>query len=70
MLRVGGGIFDRVPLVVTVAAGRCVTLPQGDALLERVGRALAVDVAHDVAVRELTAVLVIVSENPRLRVPP
>jgi len=59
-----------VPVVVAVGAGRCVTLPQADALLERVGRALAVDVAHDVAVRELTAVLVIVSENPMLLVGP
>ena len=66
----GGGIFDRVPLVVTVGPGRWVTLPQADALLERVGLALVVDVAHDVAVRELTAVPVTVSENPRLRVPP
>ena len=46
--------------MVTVGPGRWVTLPQADALLERVGLALVVDVAHDVAVRELTAVLVIV----------
>lgn len=60
MLRVGGGIFDRVPLVVAVGAGRWVTLPHADALLDRVGLALVVDVAQDVAVRELTAVPVTV----------
>jgi hypothetical protein len=50
VVRVGGGIFDKVPDVVGVDAAARVTLVQGDALAERVALAVHVAVADIVGV--------------------
>jgi len=58
VVRVGGGIFDKVPDVVGVDTATRVTLVQADALAERVALALHVAVADIVGVWVLSKLVV------------
>ena len=67
-VRVGGGIFDRVPDVVGVNAAARVTLVQGEALAERVALALHVAVAETVGVRVVSKLVVRLAVAPTVPV--
>jgi hypothetical protein len=67
-VRLGRGIFDKVPDVVGVDAAARVRLPQGEALAERVALALQVAVAETVGVRVKAKLVVMLAVPPTVPV--